>query len=89
MEDLKNVWNVELDILKKFDSFCKKHGLSYFADSGTLLGAVRHKGFIPWDDDLDFVMFRKDYDKFIKLSKKEFKYPYFIQTGYNDAGYVG
>lgn len=89
MEDLKNVWNVELDILKKFDSFCKKHGLSYFADSETLLGAVRHKGFIPWDDDLDFVMFRKDYDKFIKLAKKEFKYPYFIQTGYNDAGYVG
>lgn len=89
MEELKKVWSVELDLLKKFDSFCKKHGLSYFADSGTLLGAVRHKGFIPWDDDLDFVMFRKDYNKFIKLAKKEFEHPYFIQTGYSDSGYVG
>lgn len=89
MEDLRKVWRVELDLLKKFDSFCVRHGLKYFADSGTLLGAVRHSGFIPWDDDMDFVMLRKDYDKFIKLAKNEFEHPYFIQTGYSDSGYFG
>lgn len=56
-----------LNILMTFDKFCSTHGLTYFIAYGTLLGAVRHGGFIPWDDDIDVVMPRRDYDKFIKI----------------------
>ena len=52
-----------LNLLLRFDAFCKEHNLRYSLDSGTLLGAVRHKGFIPWDDDIDLNMPRPDYDR--------------------------
>ncbi|MDE6558154.1 MAG: LicD family protein, partial [Clostridia bacterium] len=58
-----------LDMLKWFHAFCVEHNLRYYALGGTLLGAVRHKGFIPWDDDIDVGMPRKDYNRFIKLMK--------------------
>lgn len=61
---------VMLQILKVFADFCEKNNLSYFLDAGTLLGAIRHKGYIPWDDDIDVNMPIKDYDKFINLTKK-------------------
>lgn len=80
----KKVWNVELEILVEFDRICKKYGLRYFADSGTLLGAVRHKGFIPWDDDIDIMMPRPDYEQFKKVASKEIKPPYFFQNSYTD-----
>ena len=81
---MKKVWAVELDMLHQLDRVCKKYGLRYFADSGTLLGAVRHHGFIPWDDDIDVVMFRDDYELLKKCAAKEFQHPYFFQTLYND-----
>ena len=75
----KEIWAVEIDMLLKFIYVCEKHNLKYFADSGTLLGAARHNGFIPWDDDIDVAMLRKDYDKFCKIAINEFKYPYFFK----------
>ncbi len=61
----------ELEILKYVDAFCKKHGLTYFLSYGSLLGAVRHKGFIPWDDDIDISMLRPDYERFMHLVAQE------------------
>ena len=81
----KKVWAIELDLLLQFDKVCRKHGLKYFLDGGTLLGAVRHKGFIPWDDDLDVIMPREDYDKLFALAG-EFSEPYFLQTSYTSSG---
>ncbi len=88
-EKRKAIWNVELGLLKKLDEVCKKHSLRYWLDSGTLLGAIRHQGFIPWDDDIDVVMPRKDYDKLYEISKEEFCYPYFYQNIYSENNYPG
>ena len=84
--EMKKVWAVMLDLLVEFDRVCKKYGLKYSVSSGTLLGAVRHRGFIPWDDDLDVQMFRNDYDKLLEIGPKEFKHPYFFQSKYTDPG---
>lgn len=86
--EMKKLWAVELDLLAEFDRVCKKHGLTYFADSGTLLGAIRHKGFIPWDDDIDVAMFREDYRKLTRIAAQEFRHPYFFQTPFTDPGLV-
>ncbi len=83
-EKRKKVWAVELEMLERFDQVCKKHGLTYWAFYGTLLGAVRHQGFVPWDDDIDLVMFRDDYRRFQAVAPLEFKEPYFYQSAYTD-----
>ena len=81
---MKEVWAVQLDLLNAFDKVCKKHNITYFASSGTMLGAVRHKGFIPWDDDIDVMMLRSEYEKFCRIAPDEFKHPYFFQTEKTD-----
>ena len=65
--NIHDVQAVTLELLERFDAFCKEHGLKYYLCGGTLLGAVRHKGFIPWDDDIDLFMSRPEYDKLISL----------------------
>ena len=79
----KKIWAIELDLLSELDRVCKRHGIRYILWAGTLLGAVRHKGFIPWDDDMDVAMLRSDYDKLLTL-KDEFRSPYFLQTPHTD-----
>lgn len=83
---MKEVWAVELDLLDKLLSVCKKYGIQIFAAGGTMLGAVRHGGFIPWDDDIDMMMLRKDYNRLCEVAQREFAYPYFFQTEYTDVG---
>lgn len=68
---LEEIRRIELNILIEFDRFCNEHGLKYVLDGGTLIGAIRHKGFIPWDDDIDVVMPFPDFLKFVELYRKE------------------
>lgn len=82
--EMKKVWAVELDLLNEFARVCKEHDLKWFAHAGTLLGAIRHQGFIPWDDDIDVTMPRADYIQLCNVAPKAFKYPYFFQTDDTD-----
>lgn len=86
---LEKLQREELDILLVIKAFCEENAISWFCDSGTALGAVRHKGFIPWDDDIDIGMLRRDYDKFLRLSF-EGKFPkgYSVRTSLNTPGYT-
>lgn len=86
-EILRKVQLAQLDMAKEVKRICNKYNINYFMDSGTLLGAVRHKGFIPWDDDLDFGMLREDYEKFLKVAPTELNSKYFLQTWKNDDGF--
>lgn len=68
--NIERVHEAQLDILCAFQSICKKYGLRYYAIGGTLIGVHRHKGFIPWDDDIDLGMPRADFDKFVALQNE-------------------
>lgn len=68
---IKQAWAAQLMVLDEIDKICRKHGISYFADWGTLLGVVRHGGYVPWDDDLDICMKREDYVRFKQIALKE------------------
>lgn len=67
-DTLRKLQLAELEILKDIDRVCRDNAIPYFLDSGTLLGAVRHKGFIPWDDDVDLGMLRPDYERFLQVA---------------------
>lgn len=76
----RKIWQAEISLLIQLDNVCKKYGLTYFVTNGTLLGTVRHKGFIPWDDDLDVMMPRPDYEKLISIAEDEFHDPYYLHV---------
>lgn len=75
---------VLLSVMKDVDKICRENNIKYFLYAGTLLGAINHGGFIPWDDDVDIVMFREDYEKFCSILEKEHSDKYFIQTYLTD-----
>jgi len=77
----------ELEIFDLFAEICKRHNLRYFIIAGTLLGAARHGGFIPWDDDMDIAMPRRDFNKFSKICKKELPEGYFFQSSNTEKSY--
>ena len=77
-----------LELLKVIDCICKKHDIPYWLSSGTLIGAARHKGFIPWDDDLDIEMMREDYLRLIKILPEELPDNLALQTHETDPNYI-
>ena len=87
---MKRYWAGQLQMLSDIDKLCKKHGIKWFADYGTLLGAVRHGGYIPWDDDFDIYMLRDDYERFFEIAPKEMPSVYIflslrdIEEGYDN-----
>lgn len=82
---LEKIWNVELNMLIELLKVCEKYDLKVVVYSGTLLGAIRHKGFIPWDDDLDVALPRKDFNKLAEIAADEFEEPLFFQTALSDS----
>ena len=85
---MKHAWAAELELLKIIEELCKKHNLRYFSAFGTLLGAVRHKGFIPWDDDIDIMMLRDDYEQFLAVAKEELPGKCELLSIYTDENYA-
>lgn len=84
---MKKVWSIQMAMAQKLIDVCNKNGLRVWAEGGTLLGTIRHHGYIPWDDDIDMVMLREDYDKLVAIGAKEFKTPFFFQCAYTDKLY--
>ncbi len=87
-ETLREVQLTQLGIAKVIIAICEKHNIKVFLDSGSLIGAIRHKGFIPWDDDLDLGMLRADYEKFCLIADKELGDKYHWQTWDSDSSYA-
>lgn len=88
---MPEIQSVSIEILKEVTDFCEKHNIKYFLAYGTLIGAIRHHGYIPWDDDVDIMMGRPDYEKFLKLFREEGCSPFlelFTQEDKNGYPYV-
>jgi len=80
--EMKHAWAAQMEILAEIDKMCKENGIRYFADYGTLLGTVRHKGFIPWDDDIDICMLREDYQRFHEIAKSKLPKGCYLESCY-------
>lgn len=88
-EELEQLHSVLLDMMCRFDTLCRENDIQYFLGGGTLLGAIRHGGFIPWDDDADLMMTRENYDKLCSLPREAFPEGWFLQTYQTDPHYHG
>ena len=85
--EMKRCWAATIGVLQVIDDICKRYGLQYYAEYGTLLGAVRHGGFVPWDDDFDISMKREDYLRFLKVAERELPQGYVLLSAYNNHEY--
>ncbi len=88
MTELRKLQLMELDILKQVIEVCRQHGLRYYLLGGTFLGAVRHQGFIPWDDDIDIGMPRADYERFCEIAPKELRAPLGLECFKKNAEHI-
>ena len=77
---MKRAWAAQMEVLQVVADICEENGLQYFADGGTLLGAVRHQGFIPWDDDMDMLISRDEYYRFVEAFCEEFGDKYYVTS---------
>ena len=82
--DIRQLQLVQLKMLEEIDRICKKHDIKYSLFAGSALGAIRHKGFIPWDDDLDIVMMRPEYERFLAAAQKELNESYYLQKEFSE-----
>jgi len=82
--EMKKLWAIQIDLIRQVDIICERHNMKFYAIAGTALGAVRHHGYIPWDDDVDLAMKREDYNRFIEYAQTELPEPYFVQTPVTD-----
>ena len=87
MSMVKRYWAAQLKVLADIDSICRKHDIKWFSDYGTLIGAVRHKGFVPWDDDMDISMLRSDYERFFAAARNELPEGYKILNVQDESEY--
>lgn len=85
---MKSFWAAELEVLREIAEICERHNLQWYAAYGTLLGAVRHEGFIPWDDDMDIWMKRNDYMKFLEVAEKELPKGFLVHSPLTELGYL-
>lgn len=85
---MKTVWAAELEVLREIAEICERHELNWYAAYGTLLGAIRHEGFVPWDDDMDIWMMREDYEKFLEVAEQELPEGYLVHSPLTELGYL-
>lgn len=84
---LKKIQGIEIEILKDFINICEENNLVYFGIAGTAIGAIRHGGFIPWDDDIDVAMPREDFDRFVEIAKQQYNDKYMVMNGVENENY--
>lgn len=85
---MKSFWAAELEVLREISEICEKYNLQWYAAYGTLLGAIRHEGFVPWDDDMDIWMKREDYNKFMEVAPKELPDGFIVESPLTERGYT-